>query len=141
MKTKKDIGSGLGGPARVLAELNPNVSVVACEYQSDLNAKAKYLTDRCSLTHRVSHVQSDFLETSYENEFDGIMSMLAFLHIPNKQKLFKKCIHSLKSGGKIFVEDYIKTGELTKARFKVLNKHLTHPRPQTTSNSRKTGNS
>ena len=45
----KDIGSGLGGPARVLSELNPNVRVVACEYQSDLNEKAKYLTERCSL--------------------------------------------------------------------------------------------
>ena len=128
----------MGGPARVLAELNPNVSVVACEYQSDLNAKAKYLTDRCALTHQVSHVHGDFLETSYENEFDGIMSMLAFLHISNKQKLFKKCIHSLKSGGKIFVEDYIKTGELTKARFKVLNKHFFRSRPRTTSNDRKT---
>ena len=73
----------------------------------------------------MSHVQGDFLETNYEGEFDGIMSMLAFLHIPNKQKLFKKCIHSLKSGGKIFVEDYIKTGELTKERFKVINKHFT----------------
>ena len=67
----------------------------------------------------MSHVQGDFLETSYDNEFDGIMSMLAFLHIPNKQKLFQKCFHSLKSDGKIFVEDYIKTGELTKVRFKV----------------------
>ena len=67
----------------------------------------------------MTHVQGDFLETNFESEFDGIMSMLAFLHIPNKQKLFKKCIHSLKSGGKIFVEDYIKTGELTKVRFKV----------------------
>ena len=73
----------------------------------------------------MSHIQGDFLETNFENEFDGIMSMLAFLHIPNKQKLFKKCIHSLKSGGKIFVEDYIKTGELTKVCFKVLNKHFT----------------
>ena len=118
----KDIGSGLGGPARVLAELNPNVKVVACEYQSDLNEKAKYLTDRCSLGHQVTHVQGDFLETNFESEFDGIMSMLAFLHIPNKQKLFKKCIHSLKSGGKIFVEDYIKTGELTKVPFKVFSK-------------------
>ena len=129
----KDIGSGLGGPARVLAELNPNVKVVACEYQSDLNEKAKYLTDRCSLGHQVTHVQGDFLETNFESEFDGIMSMLAFLHIPNKQKLFKKCIHSLKSGGKIFVEDYIKTGELTKAWFKVLNKHIRVCSPQMTS--------
>ena len=62
----------------------------------------------------MTHYQGDFLLSSYENEFDGIMSMLAFLHIPNKEALFQKCFQSLKSGGKIFVEDYIKLAELNK---------------------------
>ena len=40
--------------------------------------------------------------------FDCIVSWLVFLHIPNKAELYQKCASSLKTGGRIYVEDYYK---------------------------------
>lgn len=59
-----DIGSGLGGPARLLSEWS-GCRVDALELQADLNERARQLTQRCGsdLSRRVRHFCGDFLSS------------------------------------------------------------------------------
>ena len=50
-----EIGSGIGGPARHIADTT-GANVVALELQPDLNETARDLTDRCGLAERIEHV-------------------------------------------------------------------------------------
>ncbi len=101
-----DVGSGLGGPARYIAE-RTSASVTALELQSDLNATAEALTARCGLADRVVHVNGDILNNAVPaEEFSGLVSMLCFLHIPDRAALFEACARSLKAGATMFIDDY-----------------------------------
>mmetsp|Transcript_24306 Transcript_24306/g.37453 ORF Transcript_24306/g.37453 Transcript_24306/m.37453 type:complete len:327 (-) Transcript_24306:434-1414(-) len=116
-----DIGSGFGGPARYMASHSP-YHVVALELQEDIHTKAMEWTQRCGLSKQISHVCGDILKGQHdEGSFDGIVSWLTFLHIPDKQELFKVCHQLLKkkkntttgdgsstTPGHLFVEDYYK---------------------------------
>jgi len=108
-----DIGSGLGGPARSLAERIQNASVTAIELQADLHEIAQELTTRTCLTGQVKHVNADIMTSEMVSKFDYIVSWLVFLHIPAKADLYKKCAESLKPGGRIYVEDFYKRAEFT----------------------------
>jgi len=115
-----EIGSGLGGPARYLAE-KAGCHVTAVEIQSDLNQIASSLTNRCGLSGRVEHFCGDILEFPEDGgNFDAAVSWLAVLHIPNRQALFKKCFNILKPAGKIFFEDYYKLGAFSSEEEKIL---------------------
>mmetsp|Transcript_2424 Transcript_2424/g.3401 ORF Transcript_2424/g.3401 Transcript_2424/m.3401 type:complete len:311 (+) Transcript_2424:151-1083(+) len=111
-----DIGSGFGGPARYIASQSAH-TVVAVELQEDIHSKAMEWTKRCGLSSKVSHVCGDILTSiNDEGSFDAIVSWLTFLHIPNKQELFKVCYQMLKSNSNnndngdssshLFIEDY-----------------------------------
>ncbi len=106
-----DVGSGFGGPARILSVLS-KCSTVALEIQPDIHELADELTKRCQLSHLVTHSMGNILDCELENlgdgpgSFDGIVSFLVFLHIPDKKGLLEVCSKMLKSGGSIFVEDF-----------------------------------
>lgn len=102
-----DIGSGLGGPARMLAHFT-HCRVHAYELQADLHATAQVLTRRCGMEAQVSHLQGDFLQQDIRNgAYDTIVSWLAFLHIKDRTALFTKCAKILKQDGLMYVEDFI----------------------------------
>ena len=107
-----DIGSGLGGPARYLAH-TIGCEVTAVEIQPDVHQTALDLTKRCQLDNLVHHVCDDFLESDAKAEYDVIVSWLAFLHIPDRDRLLKRCLDALKPGGTLFVEDFHEIGAFT----------------------------
>lgn len=108
-----EVGSGIGGPARYLAH-KAGCRVTALELQADLNLIAQHLTGRCGLGDRVNHQQGDFLEASLdERPYDGVASWLAFLHIPDRKRLFEQCFNHLKPNGFLYVEDFSKLDEFT----------------------------
>jgi len=127
-----DVGSGLGGPARYIAARTGS-SVTALEIQSDLNRTAATLTGRCGLDGLVNHVHGDILagdpvvasgaggadgaptgDAAFDGRtFDGIVSMLCILHIPDRATLFTRCAAALKPGGAMFIDDYVARGPLT----------------------------
>lgn len=110
-----DIGSGLGGPARFIAA-RTGAHVTALELQSDLDQTGALLTKRCGLTDRVTHLQGDVLEgVAGADRYDGIVSMLCFLHIPDRRRLFTNCADALRLQGRIFIDDYVKLGNFTAA--------------------------
>lgn len=107
-----DIGAGIGGPARYIAD-RTGAHVTALELQADLNASGIELTERCGLQARVSHVAGDFLSGIVPaGQFGGILSMLCFLHIPDRAALLAQCARVLAPGGRIFIDDYVARAEL-----------------------------
>jgi len=108
-----EVGSGIGGPSRYIAH-RTGCTVTALELQADLNQTAAQLTQRCGLADHVQHQQGDFLDTdSIGDNYDALVSWLAFLHIPNRQHLFARCMASLKPGGYLFIEDFSKRGDFS----------------------------
>ncbi len=101
-----EIGSGIGGPARYLAD-STGGHVTALELQADLNNTAVTLTQRCGLERRVEHRCGDVLEEDFgDQQFDAIVSWLAFLHIPDRERLLNRCLATLNSGGGLYIEDF-----------------------------------
>jgi sarcosine/dimethylglycine N-methyltransferase len=108
-----DVGSGLGGPARVIAD-EAGCRVTAVELQDDLNRLATALTARCGLSDRIEHRRADFLTASLPaSEFNALVSWLTFLHIDDREALLARCFQRLKPGGGIFVEDFFQRRELS----------------------------
>lgn len=119
-----DVGSGLGGPARYLAD-RTGCRVTALELQPDLNAVAEGLTGRCGLDGQVEHRAGDILAgAAGSNRFDGLMSMLCFLHIGDRPKLFASCREALRPGARMYIEDYFARGELEPSERDELSKHV-----------------
>lgn len=108
-----EIGAGIGGPARYLAA-NSGCKVTALELQGDLNDVARSLTQRCQLGDKINHLQGDFLvDNMPDDQYDAIVSWLVFLHIPEREKLFSRCLSATRPGGKLFIEDFSKRAEFT----------------------------
>jgi len=115
-----DVGSGFGGPARVLAA-QVRCDVVAMELQGDIHDKASQLTRRCKLSALVHHHHGDIIQCDTSaigrgtRSFDAVVSWLVFLHISNKEALFGKCRELLKEeGGKLFFDDFFMLHAFTK---------------------------
>lgn len=108
-----DIGSGLGGPARYLAS-KYSCHVDAVEIEPDRHEYGKILTERCNLSHLVSHHLGDFNQIELPpSSFTHIVSWLVLLHIRNKTKLFSNCYQFLQSGGSFFFEDFVQLHPFT----------------------------
>ena len=102
-----EIGSGIGGPARHIAN-KTGATVIALELQPDQNKLASDLTERCGLTNKVIHVCGDFLDQNWHGKkFDAIVSWLTLYHIFEHKILLKKCFDILNPGGFFYVEDLI----------------------------------
>jgi len=108
-----EIGSGLGGPARHIAAA-VGARVTALELQSDQNLLASNLTARCGLAEKVTHVCGDFLTCNWVGQhFDVIVSWLALYHIPERDRLLKRCHDLLDQGGYLHAEDLYARGQFT----------------------------
>jgi len=108
-----EIGSGIGGPSRYIAD-NTGAKVIALELQPDLNDLAKDLTRRCGLSDRIEHVCADVLDyLPGITQFDAIVSWLAFFHIEQRDQLLSRCMEWLKPNGSLSVEDLYARGKLT----------------------------
>ncbi|MDH3667350.1 MAG: class I SAM-dependent methyltransferase [Paracoccaceae bacterium] len=108
-----EIGAGIGGPARVIADRS-GCSVTALELQPDLNEVATSLTARCGLSERVDHACGDALTYALPDEtHDALVSWLALFHIPKRDRLFARCHATLKPGGVFYAEDLYKLGDFT----------------------------
>ena len=100
-----EVGSGIGGPARRLASTT-GAAVTALELQADHHQMAAYLTERCGLADRVTHVCGDVLNHRFgEERFDVIVSWLALYHIPRRGLLLERFRSLLPEGGFVYVED------------------------------------
>jgi SAM-dependent methyltransferase len=101
-----DVGSGIGGPARHIAQ-SIGCHVTALELQADLAALSVALNARCGLTDRIETVRGDILDGPPDGRvFDALMSLLVFIHIGDRRRLLSQCLAALKPGGRIYIEDF-----------------------------------
>ncbi|HEX2785290.1 MAG TPA: methyltransferase domain-containing protein [Ilumatobacteraceae bacterium] len=108
-----DIGSGIGGPARYIAARS-GARVTALELQPDLDELATDLTQRCGLAHLVEHRCGDVLD-GLDETYDAVVSFLCFLHIADLNRLLAACRDALTAGGGMYIEDFAKRREPTRA--------------------------
>ena len=101
-----DIGSGIGGPARYLAN-KTNAKVYAVELQKSLNDIASELTHNYKLDKNIFHINADILEYNFNKiKFNNIVSWLALYHIPKRAELLKILYNLLDDKGYMYVEDF-----------------------------------
>jgi cyclopropane fatty-acyl-phospholipid synthase-like methyltransferase len=108
-----DIGAGLGGPARYIAK-KTGAHVTALELQKDLCDAGRDLTARCGLSGLVEHRCANVL-AGVGGQFDAIVSMLCFLHIPDREKLLSVCRAALRKEGVLYAEDFVRRRKATAA--------------------------
>ncbi len=106
-----DIGAGVGGTARYLAQ-QVGCQVTGLELQPQLCQMAQELTARTGLSERVTFIHGDILQ-GLAGQFDAWLSLLVFLHIPERNTLFSRCADVLKPGGHFYIEDYVQLQPLT----------------------------
>jgi len=124
-KTKiLDVGSGIGGPARYIAN-KTGAEITAIELQSDQNNLAKDLTKKCGLSNKVSHICGDILDYDFKNQtFDAIVSWLTLYHIANHEILLKKLFDLLNPNGFFYTEDITSRINLSDADRKEIKKEI-----------------
>lgn len=101
-----DIGSGIGGPARFIAE-KTNAKIFAVEIQQDLNDIAAHITKNYKVSNNIKHIQADFLKHDFKKiKFDKVVSWLALYHMPQRNTLLKKINNLLMPQGSFYAEDF-----------------------------------
>ena len=102
-----DIGSGLGGPARTLAETY-NCSVTGIDLTEEFCTTAQTLSDWVGLGSRVSFLQGDATDLNFEdNSFDAAMTIHVAMNIAAKDQLYSQAKRVLKEGGIFAIYDIL----------------------------------
>jgi len=101
-----DIGSGVGGTTRVIAHQS-GCHAVGVEVQPDLNRLATDLTRRAGLHDRVRYHTADFMRYEDREAYDHFVSLLVFLHLPDRLSALQKSYDLLKPGGRFVIEDMV----------------------------------
>ena len=106
-----DIGSGLGGPARTLAN-EYGCRVVGVDLTEEFVTTAEMLTDRLGLGEQVSFRQGSALDLPLEDQtFDAAWTQNAIMNIEDKHRVFAEAYRVLRPGGKLFVESILAGSE------------------------------
>ena len=119
-----DVGSGMGGPARYIAN-KTGAEITAIELQSDQNNLAKDLTKKCGLSNKVNHICGDILDYDFKNQtFDAVVSWLTLYHIANHEILLKKLFDLLNPNGFFYTEDITSRINLSDVDLKEIKKEI-----------------
>jgi ubiquinone/menaquinone biosynthesis C-methylase UbiE len=96
-----DVGCGIGGPARTLAE-KYDCMVVGLDIIEEYCNVAETLTKKTGLQDKVTFIQGNALELPFENAtFDMIWMQHISMNIPDKRLMFREILRVLRDGGKL----------------------------------------
>lgn len=102
-----DVGSGIGGPARFLAE-SRGCSVVGIDLTAEYCRLATALTARTGLVDKVSFQAANALELPFADaSFDVAWTQHVAMNIGDRPKLYGEMFRVLKSGGRIAFHDAV----------------------------------
>jgi SAM-dependent methyltransferase len=102
-----DVGAGLGGPARFLAE-RYGVQVVGVDLTAAFVELARELTRRVGLDDRVEFVHADALALPFEDaSFDVAWTQHAAMNVPDKAGLYAEIHRVLRPGGRLALYDVL----------------------------------
>ena len=126
-----DIGSGIGGPSRMLSAIS-GCEVVGVELQRDLVNASVDLTKRAGLASLVSFRCGDAADPNVpieDGHYHHAISLLVLLHIPKepRKKVLKRMYDALVDGGTILLEDFVlRPGAKLDEKEKVALKEIVH---------------
>ncbi len=102
-----DIGSGLGGPARTLAEAF-GCHVTGIDLTQAFCDAAKVMSDWVNLGESVAFEQGDATDLPFsDNQFDAAMTIHVAMNIPAKDKVYDQARRVVKPGGIFAVYDVL----------------------------------
>ena len=102
-----DIGSGLGGPARTLAE-SFGCHVTGIDLTEAFCTTANVLSDWVGLRHLVTFQQGDATDLPFKDEvFDAAMTIHVAMNIEAKDTVYKNVRRVIKPGGIFTVYDVL----------------------------------
>lgn len=102
-----DVGSGLGGTSRCLAE-RFGCRVLGIDLTDEYCRVAEELTKRTGLSDRVGFRQGDALDLPFADaSFDVVWSEHAAMNIPDKARLYSEMFRVLKPGGTLALHDIL----------------------------------
>jgi ubiquinone/menaquinone biosynthesis C-methylase UbiE len=105
-----DIGAGIGGPARYLAETF-GVTVVGIDLTPEFVALANALTQRVGLSGRASFRDGNALALPFADaSFDGAYTIHVAMNIADKAKLTREARRVLKPGAVFGIYDVMRAG-------------------------------
>jgi phosphoethanolamine N-methyltransferase len=100
-----DVGSGIGGAAFHLVKAH-RAKVTGIDLAEEMVDIGLERTAQLGLGDSVKFVLGDVLKTDFPEAFDIIWSRDAFMHIPDKPKLFSRLYQLLAPGGRLVITDY-----------------------------------
>jgi ubiquinone/menaquinone biosynthesis C-methylase UbiE len=106
--TVLDVGCGLGGPCRMLAD-EYNCQATGIDLSNEYIRTAKELSKLVKLDSKTSFIQGDATSLPFDNNtFDAIWTQHVQMNIPDKEKLYSEISRVLKSGGHFLYYDILK---------------------------------
>lgn len=105
-----DIGSGIGGPARLLAATR-GCTVVGVELSEPFVDAARYLTERTGQSGAVSFEIGDALDLPFDGaEFDVALLQHVAMNVADRPRLYRQARRVLKRGGRLGIYDVVSNG-------------------------------
>ncbi len=102
-----DVGSGVGGPARYLAATF-GCKVKGLDLSPSFVDAARYLTDRCGLSDRVTFEVGDALHLPLrDNSFDVVFLQHVVMNIEDRGALYAEVRRVLARGGRLATYDLV----------------------------------
>jgi ubiquinone/menaquinone biosynthesis C-methylase UbiE len=100
-----DVGGGLGGPARLLAQ-EIGCQVIVIDLTEAYCRVGEYLTAQAMLTDRVRFQQGNALDLPFEDEsFDVVWTQHSSMNIPDKARLYAQIHRVLRPGGRLALQE------------------------------------
>jgi sarcosine/dimethylglycine N-methyltransferase len=102
-----DVGSGVGGPARVLAATH-GCRVTGVDLSAPFVDAARYLTERTGLSGQVSFQTASALELPFDDgRFNVALLQHVAMNISDRARLYREIRRVLKSGGRFATFDVV----------------------------------
>jgi sarcosine/dimethylglycine N-methyltransferase len=102
-----DVGSGIGGPARLLAATH-HCHVTGIDLSAAFVDAARYLTERTGQSEQVSFQIASALELPFEDgRFDVVLLQHVAMNISDRAQLYGEIRRVLKSGGRFATFDVV----------------------------------
>lgn len=106
-----DIGCGLGGPCRMLAE-RYNCTTSGIDLSKEYIRTAEKLSQLVKLESKTSFFQGDATALPFEDEsFDVVWTQHVQMNVPNKQKFYSEINRVLKPNGFFLYYDILKNND------------------------------